>query len=94
MVYFPTDDFTQAQFTIVNLGLYNLFMERAVLTAEDALREEYLTYARTCQANIETSLATLPLFLSPRVENVQALILGVSCRPALFQYSSLLRVVP
>lgn len=78
LVYFPTDDFTHAQFTIVNSGLYNLFMELSVITEDTALKEEYASYGQLCQANIETSLATLPLFLSPKVENVQALSLGVS----------------
>jgi hypothetical protein len=76
LVYFPTDDFTHAQFVIVNSGLYNLFMEASVTTEDPALKEEYLSYGRLCQANIDTSLATLPLFLSPKIENVQALSLG------------------
>ena len=78
LVYFPADDFTHAQFLIVSVGLYNLFMERAALTPDDALRDEFSSYGRLCQANLETALATLPLFLSPKVENVQALLLGVS----------------
>lgn len=52
-----------------------------MLTSDEVVRDEFFAYARICQANIETSLANLPLFMSPRVENVQALILGVSSQP-------------
>lgn len=77
MVYFPTDDFSFAQFAIVNAGLYNLFIEKCPLVQDQGIREEYLSYAQLCQANFETSLANLPLFMSLKVENVQALVLGV-----------------
>ncbi|UKZ47839.1 hypothetical protein TrVGV298_002071 [Trichoderma virens] len=51
-VYFPTEDFSDATFAVVNAMLYNLF------------------------SNLETTLANFPLFLSPKIENVQALLLG------------------
>lgn len=77
-MYFPTEDFSQATFAIVNSGLYNLFMEEYSLTEDSAKRAEYQGYALMAQANLETYLANLPLFLSAKVENVQALVLGVS----------------
>lgn len=77
-VYFPTEDFSQATFAIVNSGLYNLFMEEYSLNEDSAKRAEYQNYALMAQANLETYLANLPLFLSAKVENVQALCLGVS----------------
>ena len=76
-VYFPTEDFSQATFAIVNSGLYNLFMEEYSLTEDSAKRAEYQSYALMAQTNLETYLANLPLFLSAKVENVQALLLGV-----------------
>jgi len=75
-VYFPTEDFSQATFAIVNSGLYNLFMEEYSLTEDSAKRAEYQSYALMAQTNLETYLANLPLFLSAKVENVQALLLG------------------
>lgn len=77
-VYFPTEDVSQATFGIVNGGLYNLFMEEMSLCPDRAKRDEYQGYADLAQANLETYLANLPLFMSSKVENVQALLLGVS----------------
>lgn len=77
-VYFPTEDFSDATFAVVNAMLYNLFVEQHSLAKEVALRDEYNSYVAICKANLETTLANFPLFLSPRVENVQALLLGVS----------------
>lgn len=77
LVYFPSDDFSDAYFIIVNAGLYNLFMEEGVLSQDPALREQYDTYMKLCRANLETGLANLPLFLSPKTENVMALHMGV-----------------
>lgn len=77
MVYFPADDFSQATFAIVNSGLYNLFMEQSTLCTEQDKQVEYQSYAQMAQANLETYLANLPLFMSARIENVQALLLGV-----------------
>lgn len=58
--------------------LYNLFVEQHSLAKEEAVREEYSKYVAICKANLETTLANFPLFLSPKIENVQALLLGVS----------------
>lgn len=77
MAYFPSDDSTDANLAIVNNGLYNLFMEQAALTKDPALRAEYEGYTTMCKANFETCLAQLPLFLSPKTENVMALNMGV-----------------
>ncbi|KYK58789.1 fungal specific transcription factor domain protein [Drechmeria coniospora] len=76
LVYFATEDFSDATFTIVNAMLYNLFMEQHSLATEPLVRDEYHSYMQMCRANLETSLANTPLFLSAKVENVQALLLG------------------
>lgn len=78
MVYFPTEDFPQAVFAIVNAGLYDLFMEECCLSDDVEKRDRYQGYAKMARANFETYLANLPMFLSARIENVQALLLGVS----------------
>lgn len=56
--------------------LYNLFVEQHSLAKEEAVREEYSKYVIICKTNLETTLANFPLFLSPKIENVQALLLG------------------
>ncbi|KAL9488042.1 hypothetical protein ACSS6W_000319 [Trichoderma asperelloides] len=75
-VYFPTEDFSDATFAVVNAMLYNLFVEQHSLAKEEVVREEYSKYVAICKANLETTLANFPLFLSPKIENVQALLLG------------------
>lgn len=77
-VYFPTEDVSEATFAIVNALLYNLFMEQHSVTTDSALREEYHAHFQLCRANLETTLACMPLLLSARIDNVQALLLGVS----------------
>ena len=76
-VYFATEDFSDATFIIVNAMLYNLFMEQNSLATDPTARDEYLVYMRQSQANLETALANTQLFLNTKVENVQALLLGV-----------------
>ncbi|KAL7892790.1 hypothetical protein HDV63DRAFT_398114 [Trichoderma sp. SZMC 28014] len=75
-VYFPTEDYPDATFAVVNAMLYNLFVEQHSLAKEEAVRDEYSRYVIICKTNLETTLANFPLFLSPRIENVQALLLG------------------
>ena len=81
MVYFPTDDFSDAVFAIVNAGLYYMFLEQHALAEDKATKEEYETYIQMCRVNLETAVANLPLFLSAKVENVRALLLGVRNMP-------------
>ncbi|CAH0014840.1 unnamed protein product [Clonostachys rhizophaga] len=76
MVYFPTEDISLCHFIVVNAGLYNLFVEQGALAKDQAHQDEYRAYGLLCQANMETALANLPFFLSPKIETIQALILG------------------
>ncbi|CEJ89569.1 hypothetical protein VHEMI05407 [[Torrubiella] hemipterigena] len=75
-VYFPTEDVSESIFVIVNALLYNLFLEHCSHTTDAAVREEYLAHFHLCRANLETALANLPMLLSPKVENAQALLFG------------------
>ena len=76
-VYFPTEESSDATFIIVNAGLYNLLQEEQEIATDPALREQYQSSLRICSANLETSLANLPLFLNVKMEIVQALLFGV-----------------
>ncbi|RSL95977.1 hypothetical protein CDV31_013675 [Fusarium ambrosium] len=87
MVYFPTDDFSDSAFIIVNAGLYYLFLEQHTLTDNEVVKEEFVSYLHTCRVNLETALANVSLFMSAKVETVQALLLGTLyaidvCRPS------------
>ncbi|RFN46691.1 hypothetical protein FIE12Z_9067 [Fusarium flagelliforme] len=77
MVYFPTEDFTDATFIIVNVGLYYLFLEQHALTIDNkALKDEFSSHLHTSRVNLETGLANMSLFMSIKIETVQALLMG------------------
>ncbi|EGX88603.1 fungal specific transcription factor [Cordyceps militaris CM01] len=75
-VYFPTEDVSDATFAVVSALLYNLFLEQHSLSSDPAVREEYFRHFQLCRANLETTLANLPMLLSAKIDNVQALLLG------------------
>lgn len=77
-VYFPTEDVSEATFAVVNALLYTLFMEQHAVATDEARREEYYAHFELCRENLETTLAVMPMLLSARIDNVQALLLGVS----------------
>lgn len=82
-VYFATEDFSLATFIVVNAGLYYLFLEKYIMIEEKnkvGLASEYLAYHHLCRDNLETGLANLSLFLPPKMETIEALLLGV-CSP-------------
>ncbi|KAH6973200.1 hypothetical protein BKA56DRAFT_676974 [Ilyonectria sp. MPI-CAGE-AT-0026] len=76
MVYFPTEDFADSTFVIVNAGLYYMFLEQHSFAPDKATKEEYEPYIQICRVNLETALANMSLFMSNKVETVQALLLG------------------
>ncbi|KAJ3472733.1 hypothetical protein NLG97_g10756 [Lecanicillium saksenae] len=75
-VYFPTEDVSDATFAVVSALLYNLFLEQHSLSSDPTVREEYYRHFQLCRANLETTLANLPMLLSAKIDNVQALLLG------------------
>lgn len=80
-VYFALEDFSHANFIIVNMGLYYLFQEKAVVaggSGDSAGQERYTGYYRLCRDNLETGLANLRFFLGASMENIEALLLGAS----------------
>lgn len=80
-VYFATEDFSAATFIIVNAGLFYLFQERVMEADNEPVASEYQRYCSMCRDNLETALANLSLLLPAKVENIEALLLGV--RPKL-----------
>ena len=74
-VYFATEDFSVATFIIVNAGLYYLFQEKSVL--DEARSAEFIEYHYLCRDNLETALSNLPLLMPPRMDTIEALMLGV-----------------
>lgn len=89
VVYFPTEDFSDAAFIIVNAGLYYMFLEQHSFAQDKATKEEYEPYIQTCRINLETALANMSMFVSAKIETVQSLLLGVGCRGSLENHNSL-----
>lgn len=77
-VYFSIEDFSDATYILVNAGLYYIFIEQAFGADDLPLKQQYQSFQRLCQINLETALSRLPLFLPGRAESIQALLLGVS----------------
>ncbi|KAL2007936.1 hypothetical protein VTN00DRAFT_7918 [Thermoascus crustaceus] len=75
-VYFATEDFSTAAFTLVNGGLYYLFTDVGLLRGKNVA--EFQECAAMCRSNFEYALGKFDLFTSPTLENIQALILGAS----------------
>ncbi|KAH6952439.1 hypothetical protein BKA56DRAFT_505171 [Ilyonectria sp. MPI-CAGE-AT-0026] len=75
-VYFPAQDVSDTTYTIVTAGLYYLFLEQHILASAKATNEELASYMHICRINLETSLANASIFVSLKIETVQALLLG------------------
>ncbi|KAH6691446.1 fungal-specific transcription factor domain-containing protein [Plectosphaerella plurivora] len=74
-VYFA-EEHTEAEFIIVNAGLYSLAEDYANSVATGDEVEEYREFAKSLRSNLETSLSNLPLHLPATQEMVIALVFG------------------
>jgi len=73
-VYF-SDDYTIAEFIIVNCGLHALYWTYVYLCSPpDA--DEYKRFSDLCAENMEVALASLPLHVPATVDYVMALLSG------------------
>ncbi|KAH8700656.1 fungal-specific transcription factor domain-containing protein [Talaromyces proteolyticus] len=75
-VYFATEDYSMATFTLVNGGLYHLFNGLAGLQVPNF--PEASENAAICRANLEYALTRFSIFTAPTSENLQALLIGAS----------------
>lgn len=87
-VYFATEEYSDATFIIANAGLYMLFLEVISFGSTVASRAEFEACLQLCRANLETCLLHLPLFMTTKPENLQALYLGVSVIMSRSSYNS------
>lgn len=74
-MFFATEDFSLAQFTVVNGGLFYLFLDVGFLRGQNT--SEFESCADLCYANLEYALTKFDLFTAPTLENIQSLCLGV-----------------
>lgn len=56
-----------------------MFLEQHSFAQDKATKEQYELYIQTCRINLETAFANMSMFVSAKVETVQALLLGVRC---------------
>lgn len=81
-VYFPGGGFNTADFIIANGGLVDVFI-RAMFLEEDSSRREVLQRnMETCEANLETALARIPIHIPNTIEYCLALVFGVCVLPS------------
>lgn len=78
-VYFA-EEHTEAEYIIVNAGLYTLADDYAASVATGDEAEEYREFAKALRSNLETALSNLSLHLPATPEMVIGLVFGVSCR--------------
>lgn len=78
-------DCSQARLLIFYGGLYYLFYEYSTMQIHHPMVNSFDQYATLCRHNLEVVLSSLNLLMSATLENVQALLLGVSiCMPVLY----------
>ncbi len=77
-IYFATDDPSEGTFIIVNAGLASLYFEAAVNASDPAERARYHACWAMCARNLEIALGQLNLMMPATMENIEALLMGVS----------------
>ncbi len=79
-IYFATEDPSEGAFIIVNVGLASLYFEAAVNASDPTERARYEACRAMCARNLETALAQLNLMMPATMENIEALLMGVSLK--------------
>ncbi|KAF4973961.1 hypothetical protein FZEAL_9089 [Fusarium zealandicum] len=74
-VYF-SEDFSEADFILVNAGLLYLFYEHAKLSEDTQEKADSERYLEILRQNLETALANLPFQLPASSNMISALLLG------------------
>ncbi|KAF4441897.1 hypothetical protein F53441_11857 [Fusarium austroafricanum] len=74
-VYF-SEDISEADFILVNVGLMYMFMDRQQRSTDKKEQEECEEYSKTLRENTETALANLPFHLPATASMISALLLG------------------
>lgn len=72
-VYFAVEDYSEIDFILTNGYLQYVFSEYTSATGLHV----FLEHHQTCQRNLQTACARLPILLTPSMEVIAALTLGV-----------------
>lgn len=76
-LYASPETSSHTELTIVNAGLYYLFVEQDPSANFPTSQDDYQSLARLCQGNLEACIQSLPLFMSASTTNIQALLISV-----------------
>lgn len=79
LVFFSVDDYPASTAIIVFGNLYLLFQEFSWRVTDELERVDYRQCAELCRSNFEICISNLDILLPATLENVEALLLGVSC---------------
>ena len=79
-IYFPADDFSIAQWVIVNCGLFYLFRDsdKKQREAMQLSEEDIDQHSRLCDTNVSAAVQRMRLLLEPSIENMEALVLAAN----------------
>lgn len=72
-VYFAVEDYSEIDFILNNGYLQYVFHEYTSATG----LQVYLEHRKTCERNLQNACARLPILLTPSIEVIAALTLGV-----------------
>lgn len=75
--YLASGEHLEATFVVVNTGLYYAFAEFSQAQDNPERREECKRYSTVCQSSREIVLVQSSLFQAVKLENTEALLLGV-----------------
>lgn len=75
-IYFPTEPVSKGETTLLNGLLFYVFAEYC--QDADAIASNYPIYMQLCEKNFVTGLQDYECLVTPTLENIQALLLGVS----------------
>ena len=74
-IYFPTKHVSKGEMTLMNGLLFYVFGEYCMEGGTSSSR--YPTYAKLCEKNFVAGLQDYDCLVTPSLENIQSLLLGV-----------------
>jgi hypothetical protein len=83
-VYFPTRSCSKGEVTLVNGLLFYLFDNYSNENDSDLSSSDCATYARLCEKNFCDGIQDYECLVTPTLENIQCLMMGVSELPPHF----------
>lgn len=77
-VYFPSNPFSMGELTLMNGMLSFVFAEYSINVDASLSSSDCITYAKLCEENFIAGLQDYECLVTPSLENIQCLMIGVS----------------